>query len=177
MKNSQGQYKLFLLIMAFILPLFASWVLYAYHNYFQLKTMNHGVLVSPVIDVPGLKIDAAQKKWQIIYFPADCGEKRTDKVMFMLHQLRLALGKESQRVCLTLASDGSCQFKKTHDFRKVILDHLEYNKLQNTLHLDPKDHIFLVDPLGNLFMVFDGDVNPMNVLKDLKKVLEVSQIG
>ena len=37
--------------------------------------------------------------------------------------------------------------------------------------------IYLVDPLGNLFMYYADTTDPMNVLKDLKRVLEVSQIG
>ena len=37
--------------------------------------------------------------------------------------------------------------------------------------------IYLIDPIGNLFMYYPDDTNPMNVLKDLKRVLEVSQIG
>ena len=40
-----------------------------------------------------------------------------------------------------------------------------------------KSKIYLVDPLGNGFMYYSATVNPLDILKDLKQVLKVSQIG
>ncbi len=37
--------------------------------------------------------------------------------------------------------------------------------------------IYLADPLGNVFMYYSATIDPVNVLQDLKHVLEVSQIG
>ena len=39
------------------------------------------------------------------------------------------------------------------------------------------DHIYMIDPLGNLMMRFPKDVNPSLMAKDLKRLLKVSQIG
>ena len=36
---------------------------------------------------------------------------------------------------------------------------------------------FLIDPLGNLMMAYAPDAPPKGVLKDLRKLLKVSQIG
>ena len=36
---------------------------------------------------------------------------------------------------------------------------------------------FLVDPLGNLMMYYDVDVPAKGMIKDLQKLLKVSQIG
>ncbi len=46
----QKTYKqLFILLFVFTLPIIASWVLFHYHSYFSLKTLNHGTLLaSPV---------------------------------------------------------------------------------------------------------------------------------
>jgi hypothetical protein len=39
------------------------------------------------------------------------------------------------------------------------------------------DHIYLVDPLGNLMMRFPRDPDPSRMLKDLKRLLRLSQVG
>ena len=39
------------------------------------------------------------------------------------------------------------------------------------------DHIYLVDPLGNLMMRFPRDPDPSKMLNDLKRLLRLSQIG
>jgi hypothetical protein len=39
------------------------------------------------------------------------------------------------------------------------------------------EHIYLVDPLGNLMMRFPPDPDPTRVIKDLKHLLKVSGFG
>jgi cytochrome oxidase Cu insertion factor (SCO1/SenC/PrrC family) len=103
--------------------------------------------------------------------------------MFTLHQLRIALGKDRNRVNLALIVDQQCQIKDIHDFSKYVLTEQQYTLLQSNLsqagdkNFVANDKIYLIDPLGNLFMYYTNTTNPMNILKDLKKVLEVSQIG
>ena len=41
----------------------------------------------------------------------------------------------------------------------------------------PVDHIYLVDPLGNLMMRFPRDPDPSKMLKDLQRLLKYSQVG
>ena len=39
------------------------------------------------------------------------------------------------------------------------------------------DHIYVVDPLGNLMMRFPRDPDPSRVIKDLQRLLKVSRFG
>jgi hypothetical protein len=39
------------------------------------------------------------------------------------------------------------------------------------------EHIYLVDPLGNLMMRFPRDPDPARVIKDLKQLLRASRFG
>ena len=41
----------------------------------------------------------------------------------------------------------------------------------------PRDHLFLIDPLGNLMMRFPRDPDMTKVRKDLGHLLQVSRIG
>lgn len=182
MKKSRR--KFYLLFLIFVIPMIISWFMYQFHDHFNFKTSNHGTLVNPAIQATDLASDASSqpKRWQIIYVPEKCDEQ-SDKMMFTLHQLRIALGKDHDRVNLTLATDNSCQIKDVHDFRKVTLTESQLNNLENLFQKNGlnefvlQNKIYLVDPLGNLFMYYGIESDPMNILKDLKHVLGVSQIG
>jgi hypothetical protein len=39
------------------------------------------------------------------------------------------------------------------------------------------DHIYLVDPLGNLVLRYPRDADPSRMRKDLERLLKVSRIG
>jgi hypothetical protein len=39
------------------------------------------------------------------------------------------------------------------------------------------DHIYVVDPLGNLMLRFPADPDPKGIMKDMKQLLKASQIG
>ncbi len=39
------------------------------------------------------------------------------------------------------------------------------------------EHIYLVDPLGNLMMRFPRDPDPSRMVKDLQRLLKASRIG
>ncbi|MDP3715723.1 MAG: cytochrome C oxidase subunit I, partial [Burkholderiales bacterium] len=39
------------------------------------------------------------------------------------------------------------------------------------------DHIYLVDPLGNVVLRYPRDADPTRIKKDLQRLLRVSRIG
>jgi hypothetical protein len=40
-----------------------------------------------------------------------------------------------------------------------------------------RDHIYVVDPLGNLMMRYPRDPDPSKMIKDLQRLLKYSRIG
>lgn len=133
-----------LLLLIFIAPVIASFILFHYHEKFPLKQTNYGELVSPPILTNYLH------KWQIIYV---C-DKDCDTVLHSLEQIKKASGKDSDRIQVQLKT----------------LDEMQMIALQN-------HNIYLIDPRGMLFMFYNDSINPMSVMKDLKKVMGASQIG
>ena|SRR5688572_11657472 len=138
--------KLATLFLITFIPLFLSTLLYVYRDHFHFSTKNYGAFIQPPISFSA----DAQKKWQIVYFPASQNAS-SDAISHTLSQLQKALGKKSLRVRVVVLKDPN--------------------------PLLQKNHIYLVDPLGNAFMRYPETENPMHILKDLKHVLEVSQIG
>jgi len=174
--NKKARIQVSVLLLVFILPAIIGWYLFHYHERFQFKTVNRGVLINPPLPVQDLLPQG--RKWQIAYLPNHC-DSQTEKMMYTLHQMYTALGKDRDRVDLTLVGDASCQTAKAHDFRKLLFTSAQYAHLQTLFSLGflVKQKIYLVDPLGNVFMFYPETANPMDILKDLKHVLGVSQLG
>lgn len=185
MKNSHN--KILLIVLISLFPVVSGWFLYHYHEYFHLKTLNHGMLINPPLQIQDFSLQNNNKKqWQIVYVPNNCCDTECEKITYTLHQLRLVLAKDADRVSLTLVLNKMCPKKDTHDFRKVDFTQQQYQSMKNTFsqHIadfvttdQVQDKIYLLDPMGNVFMFYPASTDAMNILQDLKRVLEVSQIG
>lgn len=158
-----------IIVFLFTFPLLASVLLFHYHDYFHLKTLNRGTLITSPMDVRYLYTrakNAEQKKWRIVYVADENCNHQCEEIHHQLQQVQKALGKDSDRVKTMLINDHS------------VLQQLKTSLIQQkNKNFVVNNKIYLVDPLGNLFMYYPSDVNPMDVLNDLKRVLEVSQIG
>jgi hypothetical protein len=105
------------------------------------------------------------------------------KNMYQLQQIHIATGKDQSRV---LRVNLSFNRNKSAPLEFPGILHLIANKQQfanfivslptKTLALSV-GAIYLVDPLGNVLMSYALDANPAGLLKDLKHLLGVSQIG
>lgn len=155
--------KFYLVLLIFIVPMMMSWCMYYFRDQLQFKTMNHGALVNPPINAQHL-IDAKQNKWWIVYVSEQTCDAQCEKIAYQLNQLRKTFGKNSERINVERLTGKRVQLNAEFE-KHGEKDFSEINK------------IYLVDPQGNLFMYYPSDTNLMNVLKDLKRVLEVSQIG
>lgn len=157
----KNKYVVFCIVLViFVFPVVTGSLLYHFHHLFKFKTLNHGVLLSTPVDVKFLYADT-QKKWRIIYVDDGVCNEQCKKLDFLLHQVQKALGKNQNRV----------------EVLQLNRNLPSVNRLQGLLAQPVGNKIYLVDPLGNLFMYYLATDDPVNVLKDLKKVLEVSQIG
>ena len=171
-KAKMPSFKVVLLVSIFIVPMLVSWVMYNYPDYFTLHTVNHGKLMDPLVNDASL-MDVAHT-WQIVYAPADCKAQAAEEKMFVLHQLRIALGKDADRVSLSLLTEKDC-LGDAHEFRRLAGNTAAIRAALEDHYVEKK--IYLVDPQGNVFMYYSEASEPMQILKDLKRVLEVSQIG
>ncbi len=191
-KQNAGRWKLFAVLAVCAFPLVASYVTY-YVIKPQSRT-NYGTLLDPrLYPMPELAAttldgkpqapDAFKGKW--IMLQVDHGECREPckKKLFEMRQLRLMQGKEMDRIervwlitdeqpidtILMREFDGTRMIRAKPDALKAWLP-VE----QNT---SIADHIYLIDPLGNLMMRFPKDADPSKVKKDLSKLLKASSIG
>lgn len=150
--------KLSGLLAIFILPMLFAIVIFYGHSIFHFSQLNHGQLISPPIQLSTttyneLNQSNVSHRWLVVQVVEKC-DVSCQKMQHQLLQVQKALGNHRERVLVI-------QVKKVPFLNSNSLTH----------------GVYLIDPMGNIFMSYPISVDPYYILEDLKKLLEVSQIG
>jgi cytochrome oxidase Cu insertion factor (SCO1/SenC/PrrC family) len=187
-------FTLWLITFIFGIPLLAAW--FAYSNGFFLsgKTTNHGTLLIPPINIQTMTLRdrdnqlVAQQlrgKWWLVYLTTEPLDAASQHNLYYMRQIRQATGKNRDRVARAIvtikqSSDAYQQlFKQFPGMAFFIISPEKIADLEiatKKLAL-AKGSLYLVDPLGNIMMSYALDAPPKGILKDLERLLKVSQIG
>ncbi|WP_016956347.1 hypothetical protein [Catenovulum agarivorans] len=170
-----------LLVVVFIAPaIFAWWALKA--NWFNLAVTNQGVLLQPAISLNNQQLpEQLQNKWIISYF-VDENCRQCDNAVYLLNQVRAALGKEQARSEIALISTES--LSKQTELTQIKLNSTGLAQLV-------VGHFYIIDPLGQIILQYSLEQTPSSVtteleqdkilgkaiLADLRKLLKLSKIG
>lgn len=197
----RGRGPLLLLAALFFGPMLAATLLYFVFPQFQPQARtNYGELINPARPLPALQLlDAAGKtldnragfggRWTWLYVGgAHCEAACVDK-LFQIRQIRTLLNEKRsrvQRVYLAPSTDAlaglQAQLAADHPDLKFYAEAGETLQMpaflqQATAHAVDPQALYLIDPHGNWLMVYPGDANSPGILKDIKKLLSLSQIG
>ena len=138
---------------------------------------NYGELVEPRL-VSAAPLEALRGKWVLVTFDAAACDARCERKLFLVRQVRKAQGADQERIerlwvitdrrppsaALVAATEGS----RTAPASPSLLAQFPGT---------PQEHVYLVDPNGNLMMRFPPDPDPSKVIKDLQRLLKYSRIG
>jgi cytochrome oxidase Cu insertion factor (SCO1/SenC/PrrC family) len=126
-------------------------------------------------------IESLRGKWVLLHVdraecPSPCAAK-----LFNMRQVRLAQGKDMDRVeRLWVLLDESMPGPELARLTEgVVLARSLDGALVRALPApsEASDHVYLVDPLGNLVLRFPKDADPKRMIKDLQRLLKYSGIG
>lgn len=191
-QQKKGRWKLFAVIAICASPLIAS-----YLTYYVIKPQdrtNYGALIDPrahpippldstTLDGKPLGLDAYKGKWIMLQISdAECAEPCRKRLLDM-RQLRLAQGREMERIerVWLVTDDQPLETQLIREYDGTHILRVNEKKLNAWLPADsgtvPADHIYMIDPLGNLMMRFPKDADPNRIKKDLSKLLKASRIG
>ena len=135
------------------------------------KPGNYGELVAPRA-VSAAPFAALRGKWVLVSADAAACDADCEKKLYFMRQVRRAQGKDMERIeRLWLVSDAGAP-------RADLLAAIEGTRV--VMLEDPaftREHIYLVDPLGNLMLRFPRDPDPSRMIKDLQRLLRYSRIG
>jgi len=194
----RNRIKLLAILALFLLPPVSAWVVWKnYQETGAQSTTNAGTLVAPArpLAVAGLRqADGSpmgqadfRGRWTYVMFaPRECDE-RCIQQLYLTRQIRLAMNKDTPRVqrLLVLGEDPTPEFARQlsdeHADLRWVVREAAAGTLLDSFRGDDFDttgeQYFLVDPLGNLMMHYDLDVPTKGMMKDLQKLLKISQVG
>jgi hypothetical protein len=139
---------------------------------------NYGELLPPR-ELSGAPVTGLRGKWLLVMVDAAACDAWCEKKLYYLRQLRRAQGKDMDRVeRLWLVTDGAkprAELAQAFEGTRVVA--LTDAALLRAFGDNPADHLYLVDPLGNLMMRYPRDPDPSKMLKDLQRLLRTSRIG
>ena len=191
-QQSSGRWKLFLVIAICASPMLAS-----YFTYYVIKPQsrtNYGALLDPKLyPMPVLELrtldgkpgglDAYKGKWIMLQVnDADC-QASCQKKLYDMRQLRLTQGKEMDRIerVWLITDEQPLDTLTMREYDGTRLLRAQPEALKAWLPADQgtvlADHIYMIDPLGNLMMRFPKDADPNKIKKDLGRLLKASSIG
>lgn len=175
---ARGRLKLALLAAFFLLPIGASWLVW-WLDLAPGVAGNYGTLLPPrPAALPALA--ALKGKWVLVQFDGGACDAACERKHYFMRQVRRAQGKQMGRIeRLWLVTDATQP-------APALLAAIEGTSISfqgGTLAASfpteraVTEHIYLVDPLGNLMMRFPREPDPSGVIKDLQRLLKVSGFG
>ena len=185
----RARITLLLVFALFAAPLLIAWVLNFTGDFRPAATTNHGTLVQParpvvaegLVDARGAPVDPMlfNEHWTLVYRLAGPCETACQEALYVLRQVRLAQGKNIDRVQRLVLLDAA----PTADWVAEIEAHypgLAIARPASDLGdagFPVPGRIYLVDPLGNLMMEYAADAEPRGMIKDLERLLRISYVG
>jgi hypothetical protein len=174
-----------------IAPFIGSWALYLFWqpsgriNYGELVegvTVPMGALAAGLVS-GGKPFDFAQVRGRWVFVTIDSGacHDACRKKLWKMRQVRMTQGKYLERIerafLVNDAQAVEAAVAKEYEGTWIAkaqgsppLKSFPYSGQQS-------DHIYLVDPLGNVVLRFPKDADPSRMKKDLQRLLRVSRIG
>lgn len=189
-----GRWKLLM-----VLAVCAAPMIFSYFTYYVIKPegrTNYGVILDPrAYPIPPLQglntagqaqeLSAMKGKWLLVQADVGSCAEACQKKLFEQRQLRTMQGKAMERVerVWLVLDQASIDPKIQPGIEGTQILRVNAESVKKWLPTDKEqgtqvsDHLYLIDPLGNLMMRFPKDADPKKMHKDLAKLLKASAIG
>jgi hypothetical protein len=191
-RTSAGRWKLFA-----VLAVCAAPIAFSYFTYYVIKPggrTNYGTILDPrLYPMPKLggsllggeakELDAYNGKWIMLQVDSGACAEACQKKLYDMRQLRLIQGKEMDRIerVWLLSDEQPLDTALIRAFDGVRILKVNASTLKSWLPIEAEtqlqDHIFMIDPRGNLMMRFPKNADPQKMKKDISKLLRASAIG
>jgi cytochrome oxidase Cu insertion factor (SCO1/SenC/PrrC family) len=192
--NRRGHWTLAALLLVFIAPMLLAWYLYTHPGLLKGHS-NQGQLLHPPLQLKAMQFDeithnmpSLKGKWTLFYVSALPCQKQCEQVIYKIRQIRTATGKERHRVnrlVLFVGDKKTLQLEQKHllsysqgEYAGTLLtsiSNIEFARQPATAL--QQNTLYLIDPLGNIMLSYPADVAPKALFKDLKHLMQISQIG
>ncbi len=172
-----------------IAPFIASFA--AYYFYKPEGRVNYGHLmeakklpVEPLAQTGGnggFLLRQLEGKWIFLVVDDAACDAYCEKKLWQIRQVRKTQGKYPERIerIWLVTGDGEPVQRLRDEYAGTWMIRARGSALLEALPFEGarSDHIYLVDPLGNLVLRYPRDADPSRIRKDIERLLRVSRIG
>jgi cytochrome oxidase Cu insertion factor (SCO1/SenC/PrrC family) len=171
-----------------VAPVLASYIAFyfarpdAHTNYGELmKTRPLPEARLQLADGTPFQLSRLKGKWILLMVDAGGCDEFCRRKLFTLRQLRLTQGRDMERIerAWLISDDVMPPVAAVNAYQGTWLVRAAGSELLRQLPAarSPADHIYIVDPLGNLVLRYSRDADPTGIIKDLTRLLKTSRIG
>jgi hypothetical protein len=184
---------LYLVLAACVAPVIASYL--AYYAFPPGGRTNYGDLVLPQRPVPALAlthldgtafdIASLRGRWAMVISDVATCDQPCEKKLWNMRQVRLTTGKDRDRVerVFLVVDEAPLATMLLREYDGTLFLRARAAEVERLL-VPPEvpgarsaDHIWVIDPIGNLMLRWPRDADPQRMKKDLGKLLKASRIG
>jgi len=184
-----GRIKMLLLFLVCAAPVVASYV-----SYYVIKPdgrVNYGTLMEPVRPLPAATLRHLdgrpfpfadlKGKWVMLTIDHGACDQPCVTKLYKMRQVRATQGKDADRIERAWLIDDEApletQVMRAYDGMHMIRAGGSPFLGAFPALADRRDHIYLIDPLGNLVLRYPKGADPEKMKKDLARLLRYSGIG
>jgi cytochrome oxidase Cu insertion factor (SCO1/SenC/PrrC family) len=180
--------SLWLIAALCVMPVLASYI--AFYFAPPGKYTNYGDLLETrplpearlrLVDGSAFEWGRLKGKWVLLMVDSGSCDDFCRRKLFTLRQLRLTQGKDMERIerVWLINDDAVPPAAALSEYRGTWLVRAGGGELLTQLPAAHSltDHIYIVDPLGNLVLRYPRDADPGRIVKDLTRLLKTSGIG
>jgi cytochrome oxidase Cu insertion factor (SCO1/SenC/PrrC family) len=178
-----GRSKMLLIAALCLAPVIASYL--AYYVWQPQGRVNYGDLLPvqqlpdaplPRLDGKPFRLSDLKGKWVMLSIDsADCATACATK-LFTMRQLRLMQGADMDRIATVflITDDAPLTTLLIREYDGTTMIRAQGSSLLRAFPTAdaPREHIYLVDPYGNLMLRFPKNPEPANMKKDLQRLLK-----
>lgn len=182
--------ELLLVALACIVPVVGAYLLYFFGDLRSLPTVENPdrQLVSPAVPLPPPPSAAASgtgwgPDWSLLYVRTSACDDACRGHLLRIAQVHVRLGRDQHRVRrVYLGPDAAALASEDPTLAVAGTAEASADALLDALASAAappgnEGRLYVVDPHGNLVMSYPPDADQRGLLKDLERLLDVSQIG
>ncbi|MGB5331149.1 MAG: hypothetical protein WBM80_00095 [Woeseiaceae bacterium] len=187
-KGTAARVQFLLIALVFLGPLLlAAWLYFGGSAFQPEGRTNHGTLLQPLVNIRDALPESPihghdQNRWLLVYTNDAVCDAGCEFSLYTLRQSRLMLGKEMDRLVRVFlhgeSAPDTVYLADEHAGLIALSDSSFSALLSNKKPAEmAAGGYYLVDPLGNLVMYFPPDIEPRDLVEDIKRLLKFSRIG
>lgn len=177
----RGRLQLILVLLVAIGPMILATSMYKFKFWVPDNRSFHGELIGNGQSRADLGVQTQESRWQLLVSaPSDCSAD-CQQLVYLARQIQIGLGRDAGRashaLAITQSLSADYDAKLSREYPQLQRYSLELSRYRKAAPGIETPQLWIVDPHGNLVLRYGAEVNGKDLLKDLRQLLKLSNIG